>query len=88
MDRYSDHTAQKDYNCDWCNEEIPTGRNYIRRTGIFRGDFYSDTHHPECWEALIRESKHYHPGEEMIAGTRSRGKTWEESRKKMAGRRG
>jgi len=44
-------TARKEHRCLLCNEPIPKGSQYVRRTGIESGEGHATLHmHPECEE--------------------------------------
>lgn len=45
----NEHKARKAHKCFLCDRKIEPGETYIRRTGKFFGEFYSECYHFACW---------------------------------------
>lgn len=63
--------ARKEHACWYCNQLIPIGEKYTRRSGVGEGGFWNMKFHPECdfwasdnWESEDWES--HEPGDTFV----------------------
>lgn len=55
-DFFHDKTSQraaKRYRCIYCGECIEQGQVYIRQSGVWEGEFFTNRFHPECFADLL-----------------------------------
>lgn len=62
--------ARKEYVCDICGGTITTGKEYVRYSGKYDGEFFDYKYHAECHEvinAYLRETGECEYDEESIS---------------------
>lgn len=43
--------ARKEHKCTWCGQPISPGERYQYSSGVFEGEFVTNSLHPECDKA-------------------------------------
>jgi hypothetical protein len=52
------HSARRPHRCAFCRCAIPSGGIYLKITGRWQGDFYSDKGHTDCrelWNSIYNQ---------------------------------
>ena len=70
-------SIRKPRECNWCGEKIEKGESAETWSGVFDGDFFTSTMHPECHEAMLVRP---YPVHGFVFGENERGCNCEKGR--------